>query len=45
MSLKMHPLFDLLEALLSVMYSHDVFEKDIGFVPRNCQVTLALGSV
>lgn len=43
MSLKMHPLFYLIEALVSVIYSHDILEKDIGFVPRIFQVTPASG--
>lgn len=43
MSLKMHPPFYLMEALVSAIYSHDILEKDIGFVPRIFQVTLASG--
>lgn len=43
MSLKMHPLFYLTEALVSAIYSHDILEKDIGFVPRLFQLAVASG--
>jgi hypothetical protein len=38
-----YPVFYLIEALLSVIDSHDILEKNIGFIPRNFQVTIALG--
>ena len=41
MSLKMHPLLYLIDALLSAICSHDILENDIGFIPRIFQVILA----
>lgn len=36
----MHPPFYLIEALLFVINSHGILEKDIGFVPRIFQVSI-----